>query len=105
VENLKPELVVAHTVSGHTARMISRFKLGVWILAVSSSFNVCQGLRFSYGVVPLLVKKSPKNWKTLIARQLQSHQLKSGVALLVEVPSADNPGINHRLEIISDLGQ
>jgi pyruvate kinase len=105
VEHLKPELLVAHTVSGHTARMISRFKLGVWILAVSTSHNVCQGLRFSFGVKPLLVNKTPKDWKKLITQQIQCHNIKSGVAILVEVPSEDNPGINHRLEIISDLSR
>lgn len=103
VEQLKPELLVAHTVSGHTARMISRFKPGVWILAVSTSHNVCQGLRFSFGVKPLLVKKAPRNWKKLISEQIKCHNIKTGVAILVEVPSGDNPGINHRLEIISDL--
>ncbi len=103
VEHLKPELVVAHTVTGHTARMISRFKLPVWVLAVCTDPKVCPGLRFSYGVKPLLVKRAPKDWKKLLKEQIICHEIKSGIAILVEVPSAENPGINHRLEIISDL--
>lgn len=35
VERLDPTAVLAPTATGHTARMISRFKLGVWIAAVS----------------------------------------------------------------------
>ncbi len=103
VKHIKPELVVAHTVSGHTARLISRFKLSSWILAVSTDPKVCKGLRFSYGVKPLLVNKSPKDWKPLLSEQVLCHEISSGTVILVEVPSSDNPDINHRIEIISDV--
>ncbi|MDZ4183186.1 MAG: pyruvate kinase, partial [Candidatus Cloacimonadaceae bacterium] len=52
VEKLKPELLIAHTVTGHTARMISRYKPSVWILAVSLDRGACRGMQFSYGVKP-----------------------------------------------------
>lgn len=105
VKQIKPEMVVAHTVSGHTARLISRFKLSSWILAVSTDPGVCQGLRFSYGVKPLWVKHCPKDWKSLIKEQIICHEITSGTAVLVEVPSEENRGVNHRIEIISNLAE
>lgn len=103
VKRLKPELVLAHTVSGHTARLISRFKLPSWILAVSTDASVCKGLRFSYGVKPLLVETCPEDWKELLRAQIACHEIKSGTAILIEVPSDENPKVNHRIEIIRDL--
>ncbi len=105
VEQLKPELLIAHTVSGHTARMISRFKLPMWIHAVSILDSVCRGLQFSYGVKPILVNKVPKDWKTFLKKQLRCQDIRSGIAVLVEVPSEENPDINHRIEIIADLAK
>ena len=105
VRHIKPELVLAHTVSGHTARLISRFKLPTWILAVSTDAGVCKGLRFSYGVKPLLVDSCPEDWKDLLRDQIACHEIKSGTAILVEVPSDENPKVNHRIEIIRDLAE
>jgi len=103
VRHINPSLVVAHTVSGHTARLISRFKLSAWILAVSTDATVCRGLRFSYGVKPLLVEQCPRNWKKLIGEQIKCHEISSGTAILVGAPSEENPDVNHRIEIINDL--
>ena len=95
VECLRPELLIAHTVTGHTARMISRLKPSVRILAVSSDLNACRGMQFSYGVDPFLAPKIPKNWKSFIKKQIRFRDIKQGIALLVEVPSPDNPNTNH----------
>lgn len=105
VENLHPELLIAHTVSGYTARMISRFKLPVWILAACTDARVCQNLQFSYGVRALWIPRLPKEWKTLLKKQMQVHEIKQGLAVVVEVPCADNPAANHRLEIFPELSR
>lgn len=105
VEQLRPELLIAHTVSGHTARMISRFKPITWIHAVSTNPSVCRGMQFSYGVLPVLVKKVPRDWKKFLLQLIKCQEIKQGLAVLVEVPSPENPGINHRIEIIADLGK
>lgn len=104
VECLRPELLIAHTVTGHTARMISRLKPSVRILAVSTDLHACRGMQFSYGVDPFLAPKIPKNWKSFIKKQIRYSDIKQGIALLVEVPSPDNPNANHRIDIFSDLG-
>ncbi|MDZ4122523.1 MAG: pyruvate kinase alpha/beta domain-containing protein, partial [Candidatus Cloacimonadaceae bacterium] len=100
-----PELLIAHTVSGHTARMISRFKLGTWIHAVSTNPQICRGLQFSYGVKPVQVSKVPKDWKNFLKKLIKCHEIRQGLAVLVEVPSQENPEINHRIEIIADLAK
>lgn len=51
VDDLTPTAVIVPTATGHTARMISRFKLPVWIAAVSSAETTCYGLQFLYGCI------------------------------------------------------
>jgi pyruvate kinase len=53
LETVPCAAVLVPTRSGTTARMISRHKSGVWIVAVSPEEAVCRGLAFSYGVQPV----------------------------------------------------
>jgi pyruvate kinase len=100
VEKLDPALVVANTVTGHTARMIARFKLPVWVLAVASEHAVCQGLQFSSGVFPWQAEEEPEDWDAFIRSVTAGMRLSSELLILVEGPSARNPKANHRLEIL-----
>jgi len=104
VEHLNPVAVIAHTVTGHTARMISRFRLPLWITAVSNDEAACQHLQFSYGVHPIHAIRTPQDWKAFIKAFLHANSLAEGLALLVEGPSQDNPTVSHRLEIIDTAG-
>lgn len=103
VEKLKPALVVANTVTGHTARMMARFKLPVWMLAVSCEHCVCQNLQFSSGVFPYQVDEEPEDWDAFIKSVTQGVQLSSQLLILVKGPSTLNPQANHLIEIL-DLG-
>lgn len=47
--------VVVPAYSGHTARMISRFKGNAWIVALCTEDSVIRQLSLSYGVLPLLM--------------------------------------------------
>ncbi|HPM05169.1 MAG TPA: pyruvate kinase, partial [Candidatus Cloacimonas sp.] len=100
MEKLQPALVVVNTLTGHTARMISRFKLPVWMLAVTCEPSVCQGLQFSSGVFPYQVKEEPEDWDAFIRSITRNIQLTSNLLILVEGPSPRNPKANHRLEIL-----
>jgi pyruvate kinase len=100
MEKLQPALVVVNTLTGHTARMISRFKLPVWMLAVICEPSVCQGLQFSSGVFPYQVKEEPEDWDAFIRSITRNIQLTSNLLILVEGPSPRNPRANHRLEIL-----
>ena len=80
--------------------MVSRFKLPVWIAAVSPDEATCHGLQFSYGVSPVHAMEHYQDWNAFVRQWLQSEGLADGLVVLTEGPSRDNPKANHRLDII-----
>ena len=100
VTRIAPTAVVVPTVTGYSARMASRFKLPVWIAAVSPEEATCQGLLFSYGVSPVHVPELPADWNAFVRSWVQSEGLPDGLVVLTGGPSRDNPTATHRLEII-----
>lgn len=96
-----PAAVLIPTTSGHTATSITRVRLPIWILAVSSSAKTCQELMFSYGVWPIENEKRPVDWTDFIKGQIEKLQLKGERVLAVEGPSPDNPDRNHKIELIN----
>lgn len=56
-KNLNINLIVAATESGHTARMISKFRPKATILAVTFSEQTARGLLLKWGVLPTIVDK------------------------------------------------
>jgi len=92
--------VFVPTRTGTTARMISRFHPDVWLVAVSSDANVCQGLAFSYGVHAVQISEDPDDWCDFARRFLQDYQLAGTTAVLVAGPSARNRDANYRLEFL-----
>ncbi|WP_313891593.1 pyruvate kinase [Psychrobacillus sp.] len=56
--NLKVKAVIAPTESGHTAKMISKFRPGVPIIAVTSSDQPSRKLTLVWGVYPIVGKKA-----------------------------------------------
>ncbi|HOW88502.1 MAG TPA: pyruvate kinase [Candidatus Omnitrophota bacterium] len=100
LETVPCAAVFVPTRTGTTARMISRFNPKVWIVAVSSDAQVCQGLMFSYGVQPVQVAADPKNWRDFATSWLKEQNIPGRVAILVAGPSAQNPDANHRIEFM-----
>jgi pyruvate kinase len=92
--------VIVPTRSGATARMISRFKPGVWIVAVSQDAAVCQALAFSYGVQVVHLANEPARWNDFARNWLSEHQVPGNIAILVAGPSSSNPDANYRLEFL-----
>jgi len=95
--------VLVPTRSGDTARNVSRFRLPVWIIALSPNESTCQGLAFSYGVLPIAVDLDRADWSGFARTWLATHGIRDGLVLLTQGPSAENPRGNHRLEIL-ELG-
>ena len=93
--------VFVPTVTGTTARMITRYNPPAWIVAISRDNNICQGLAFSYGVFPVHVADHPESWTEFARNWLHDQQLKGSTAMLVAGPSPDHPDDNYRLEFIS----
>jgi pyruvate kinase len=92
--------VFVRTLTGTTARMISRFRPAVWIVALSADAAVCQGLAFSYGVYPIQLAAEPENWRAFSRQWLREHRVPGDIAMVVAGPSGRNPDANHRLEFV-----
>ncbi len=92
--------VFVPTRSGSTARMISRFKPPVWIVASSSDPAVCRGLLFSYGVHPVEADPEPDRWREFAGEWMREHGVPGRFAILVAGPSPRNPDADHRIEFL-----
>ena len=100
LEYALPAAVFVPTRGGDTARSITRFRLPVWIVAVSALDSTCQGLQFSYGVYPVSEPDHPEDWKSYTREWLASKGVEGKLVLLTEGPSCRHPEANNRLEII-----
>jgi pyruvate kinase len=95
-----PAGVLAPTSSGYMARSLTRFRLPVWIIAVSTSLKTCRDLMFSYGVYSILEESQPEDWATRVRNYTKVHGLKGTCFIKAEGPSPEHPEINHKMEII-----
>ncbi|MBW1982187.1 MAG: pyruvate kinase [Deltaproteobacteria bacterium] len=100
IDRVAPALVLVPSISGATARSITRFRLPVWIAAVSTREKVCQQLMFSYGIWPVHEPEQPDDWKGYARNWLQSAELQGNLVVLSTGPSPKYPEANHRIEII-----
>jgi pyruvate kinase len=100
VERVVPAAVFVPTRSGSTARSIARFRLPVWIVAVSGVEATCQRLQFTWGVHGVFEPEHPEDWKGYIGRWLADHGVPGEIAVLTEGPSSKHPEANHRMEIV-----
>ncbi len=100
VAHLAPTAVIVPTTTGSAARMVSRFKLPVWIAAVSPDEATCHGLQLSYGVSPVHAPEQIPNWNEFARHWVQREGLPEELVVLMEGPFRDDPKGNPRLEII-----
>lgn len=68
--------VVTPTVSGKTARNVSRFRPDKWILAFSRNSQTCEQLALQYAVHPTFVSELKDDWEIMVIDYLK----KSGAA-------------------------
>ena len=99
VTNLNPIAVLVPTRSGSSARNISRYRLDSWITAFSTEESTCQALQFSYGVHPVRVDKEYSDWAPFCCQWLHGQGFETGVAILTQGPSPENPHASHSMEI------
>lgn len=104
LEHISPAAVFVPTHSGATARSVTRFRLPVWIIGVSTQEQTCARLQFSYGVYPICEPDHPEDWKSFIRKWLNAHEVEGNIVVLTEGPSQKHPEANNRMEII-DLGK
>jgi pyruvate kinase len=104
VDRVTPAAVFVPTRTGATARSITRFRLPVWIVAVSSQESTCQRLQFSWGIHTICETNHPEDWRDYIGRWLRSQGMDGRLAVVTEGPSAKHPESNHRMEIVDLRG-
>jgi pyruvate kinase len=94
------DAVLVPTRGGTTARVISRCKPSVWIIAPSGDAVACQSLTFSYGVQPVHLAEEPDDWRQWVAHWLREHGVAGDRVMLVAGPSPRNPQANYRIELM-----
>lgn len=100
VEHVSPAVVMVPSLSGETARSITRLRLPVWIAAVSSEERICQQLVFSYGIYPVHEPDPPEIWNDIASDWVKSHGVEGDFVILSTGPSPMRPEIKNRIEII-----
>jgi pyruvate kinase len=90
-------------VTGRMARSIARFRVPVWIAAVTPSEQVARQLHFSYGVHPGVRPTPVSDWDEFTREWVVSHGLPGAMAMLLRGPSADGARSNHAMELL-ELG-
>ena len=100
LETVPCDLVFVPTRSGATARLVSRLKPPMWLIAPSPDHAVCQGLAFSYGVHPVENPDEDSDWRGFIERWLHANHVTAARVLLIAGPSPHHPQANHRIELM-----
>jgi pyruvate kinase len=100
LETVPCDFVLVPTRSGATARILSRVKPPVWLIAPSGDHAVCQGLAFSYGVHAVENASQDSDWRDFIERWVRANHVTAERVLLVAGPSPRNPRANHRIELM-----
>ena len=83
------------------ARNVTRFRLPVWITALSTEEATCQALQFSYGIEAIHVAEDQADWTPYLRKHMRENGLIKGLAVLTQGPSEEFPCGNHRLEFVN----
>lgn len=95
------DLLLVPTEGGTMARVISRCKPPVWILAPCLDPRVAQGLAFSYGVHATDITEDPEDWRAFIEGWLRDNEISAERVMLVAGHSPRRPDANHRIELMN----
>jgi pyruvate kinase len=101
LEYLRPAAVFVPSASGATARRLASLRLPVPVVAVSASTKTCQGLHFSYGVVPVCAPASHHDWGTWARAWVRAHELAGEFAILIHRVPPEDPSGDERIEILT----
>ncbi len=84
--DLNAKAIVAPTISGHTAKVISKFKPNVPIFALSKNINVVKQLMIYYGVTPMMSNRAEESDAIVgdaLVQLRDSHLLNVGDTIVV----------------------
>jgi pyruvate kinase len=92
--------VVVPTETGSVARSIARFRLPVWVAAVTPSHAMARQLHFSYGVFPVVEPGPVADWSAFTREWVAARGLEGTIAVLLRGPSSGPGRANHAMELI-----
>jgi len=104
VEHLSPLFVITPTKTGATSRRVSRFRLPVWILALSRYESTCQTLQFSYGVHGICVTDNFGSWETCARNVMKDQGVAKGLVIMTQGPPSEKEGGTNSMKIL-DLSE
>lgn len=104
-KTLNPTLLFVPSLSGATARRVSRFRLPQWIIAPSTNEATCQRLQFSFGVYPVYIPAqevlaTPEERQTYSREWLETHGVEGDLVLLIEGSGTLRAQDTRRIDII-----
>ena len=103
--NLGAAVIVAATASGHTARLVSRYRPGVPIIAVTPSPSVQRQLALCWGVIPLLAPRTDNTDEVIVyaVQTAREHGLvRAGDTVVVTAGAAGStPGTTNLIRVLA----
>lgn len=108
-ESLEVGAIIAPTSSGHTARMISRYRSKASIFAVTDSERVCRSLSLVWGVFPVMglqVSSTDEMLENAILRCLEEDLISHGdlVVITAGVPVGESGTTNlMKIHVVGDI--
>lgn len=97
---LHPDMVFVPSRTGATARLLARFHLPAWIVALCQTEKACQELLFSYGIFSVLETQPREVWGHYVADWLAHQGIPCHLVLLTELSSTRSEGDTTHIEII-----
>ncbi|MEO0561339.1 MAG: hypothetical protein AAF125_04460, partial [Chloroflexota bacterium] len=87
-------------------RSVTRFRLRRWIIAPCKDEKTCQGLQFSFGVLPIHIGDyEPSSWPAFAKAWLQNHGFEGKLALVMEGGGTLGDENTTRIDIVELGGQ
>lgn len=109
-EALEVRAIIAPTESGHTARMISRYRVKASVIAVTESERISRRLALAWGVFPVLspnkVKSTDEMLEMAVARCLEENLISRSdlVVITAGVPVGESGTTNlMKIHIVGDI--
>ncbi len=97
---LHPDMVFVPSRTGATARLLARFHLPVWVVALCQTEKACQELLFSYGVYSVFEAQPREVWGPYVTSWLAHQGIPVQLVLLTEMSSTLRERDTTHIEII-----
>ena len=104
-DSLDASIIFVPSFSGATARRIARYRLPIWVVAITRDDTTCKRLVFVYGIHPVAIHtahlpEDPTRWRDYVLGWLQENDVAGAKVLLVEGSGTLGVADTRRIDII-----